>query len=102
MKATRRNVKLGEIVNGNKVIGLTTTNGIISVYLMPMAAYPKFNFHVNINKQNILVANQYWATLVSSNGKIVFTGELRKNKAALIKTVKGMFSGVKIIDKTKK
>jgi uncharacterized protein YegP (UPF0339 family) len=105
MKAARRKLKLGDIVNGNKVVGMTTTNGIISVYLMPMAAYPKFKFHVEIKKQEDIkyrvLKPQYWAILVSTNGKIAFDGETRKSKTSLIKTINNLFPGVKIVDKTK-
>ena len=43
---------------------------------------------------------QYYAVLKARNGEIVFTGETRKRKSALIKTINNLFPGVVIVDKT--
>lgn len=43
---------------------------------------------------------EYHAVIKARNGEIVFTGEPRKRKSALIKTVNRLFPNVIIIDKT--
>jgi|GEM_PF-4445901 len=78
---------------------------------MKASTTPTYKFHVEIKKTETDLKSykgknfwtyQYWATIVSTNGQIVFVGETRKSKSGLIKTVKNLFGeGIKIVDKTK-
>lgn len=64
----------------------------------------KFKVEIKNNKfiyQRKLV-KEYWAVIVARNGEIVFTGETRKRKSPLVKTINNLFPGVVIIDKTTK
>ncbi len=67
---------------------------------------PSYKFYVEIHKQpdfeERIFAPEYWAVILSKNGQTVFTGETRKRKSSLIKTINNLFPSVKIIDKTKK
>ena len=53
-----------------------------------------------VPKSLVKLVNQFHAVIKGKNGEIVFTGEPRKRKSALIKTVNNLFPGVVIVDKT--
>lgn len=42
---------------------------------------------------------RHYAVIKSKNGEVVFTGEVRNRKSALIKTINNLFPGVKITEK---
>jgi hypothetical protein len=67
---------------------------------------PEWKFKVEIRISNPTQLKfkrepiEFYACLIARNGEIVFTGETRKRKSALIKTVNNLFPGVKIVDVT--
>jgi len=68
---------------------------------------PSYKFYVEIritpySKQKYgLSPCEYHAVIKGRNHEIVFTGETRKRKSALIKTINNLFPNVVIKDKTK-
>lgn len=63
----------------------------------------QWKFKVEVKKSvapTVEFTYEYHAVIKSRNGEIVFTGEPRKRKSALIKTINNLFPGVVIVDKT--
>jgi hypothetical protein len=60
---------------------------------------PEWKFKVEVRMANV-TPFQYYACLIGRNGEVVFTGETRKSKSGLIKTVNRLFPGVTIVDKS--
>lgn len=73
---------------------------------------PSYKFYVEIKRslkykrpysdssQNKIEV-QYYAVIKGRNHEVVFTGETRKRKSSLIKTINNLFHNVVIKDKTK-
>lgn len=73
---------------------------------------PSYKFYVEIKlscgaviyehkSTGIKEPDQYYAVIKGRNHEIVFTGEARKRKSSLIKTINNLFPNVVIKDKTK-
>lgn len=71
---------------------------------------PSYKFYVEINKSDSKRKEglfgrptwaEYYAVIKARNNEIVFTGETRKRKSSLIKTINNLFPNVVIKDKTK-
>jgi len=62
----------------------------------------KFTVHIRESKSKKLsrggdkVFKQWYMVLVGRNGEVVATGEIRKSKSGLVKTINNLFPGVKI------
>ncbi len=93
--------KLGEIVDGKKVIRIENiTKGLTTVTVMPLSSYPKFNFSIHIKCS--YETGEFYAVGKAKNNETIFTWELRKSKSGLIKTIYNLFGeGIKVVDTTK-
>lgn len=98
--------KVGEYVkstSGDKVGVVTNsvkTKGGRTITFTP-TMYPKWKFYVEIRKSiEPLTHSEYYAVIKARNNEIVFTGETRKCKSSLIKTINNLFPNVVIKDKT--
>lgn len=65
----------------------------------------KFKVEIRISEKGVTngkpdglmkLVKQYYAVIIGRNGEPVFTGELRKSRYGLVKTIKNLFSNVEI------